>query len=87
MKGLVTSNTHVQYESPITSSLKVMAKVKVFQKQVKLQVQGHKVKPDMCLLNTDVPGSNKVKIRQKSPTKVLHFNPPPPPGAHDVSEV
>ena len=26
MKGLVTRNTHVQYESPITSSKKVMAK-------------------------------------------------------------
>ena len=32
----------MQYESPITSGLKVMAKVKVSQKQVKLQ--GHKVK-------------------------------------------
>ena len=32
LKGLVTRNTHVQYESPITSGLKVMAKVKVFQK-------------------------------------------------------
>ena len=29
-KSLVTRNTHVQYESPITSSKKVMAKVKVF---------------------------------------------------------
>ena len=27
MKGLVTRNTHVKYESPITSGLKVMAKV------------------------------------------------------------
>ena len=44
MKGLVTRNTHVQYESPITSGLKVMAKVKVFQKEVKFQGQGHKVK-------------------------------------------
>ena len=32
VKGLVTRNKHVQYESPITSGLKVMAKVKVFQK-------------------------------------------------------
>ena len=32
----------MQYESPIMSGLKVMAKVKVFQKKVKLQ--GHKVK-------------------------------------------
>ena len=30
MKGLVTSNTHVQYESFISSGNKVMAKVKVF---------------------------------------------------------
>ena len=30
VKGLVTSNTHVQYESSITSGKKVMAKVKVF---------------------------------------------------------
>ena len=29
MKGLITLNTHVQYESPITSGLKVTAKVKV----------------------------------------------------------
>ena len=32
VKGDVTRNTHVQYESPITSGLKVMAKVKVFKK-------------------------------------------------------
>ena len=30
VKGLVTRNTHVQYESPVTSGKKVMAKVKVF---------------------------------------------------------
>ena len=29
MKGLVTRNTHVQYESPISSGLKVMVKVNV----------------------------------------------------------
>ena len=44
MKGLVTRNTHVQYENSITSGKKVMAKVKVFQKKVKLQGQGHEVK-------------------------------------------
>ena len=44
MKGLVTRNTHVQYESPTSSGKKVMAKVKVFQKYVKLQGQGHQVK-------------------------------------------
>ena len=32
MKVLVTKNTHMQYENPITFSKKVMAKVKVFQK-------------------------------------------------------
>ena len=44
VKGLVTRNTHVQCESPITSGYYVMAKVKVFQKYVKLQGQGHEVK-------------------------------------------
>ena len=29
VKGLVTRNTHVQFESPISSGCKVMAKVKV----------------------------------------------------------
>ena len=32
VKGLVTINTYVQYECSISSDLKVMAKVKVFQK-------------------------------------------------------
>ena len=32
VKIFVTKNTHVQYESPISSGKKVMAKVKVFQK-------------------------------------------------------
>ena len=32
VKGLVTRNTHVQYESPISPDKRVMAKVKVFQK-------------------------------------------------------
>ena len=42
----VTRNTHVQYESCISSGKKVMAKVKVCQtqKKVKLQGQGHEVK-------------------------------------------
>ena len=44
VKGLVTRNAHVKYESPITSGKKVMAKIKVFQKYVKLQGQGHQVK-------------------------------------------
>ena len=44
VKGLITRNTHVQYESPISSGKKVMAKVKVSQKKVTLQGQGHEVK-------------------------------------------
>ena len=44
MKGLVTRNAHVQYESPTSSGLNLMAKVEVLQKKVKLQGQGHKVK-------------------------------------------
>ena len=44
MKGLLTRNTHLQYERPISSGKKVMGKVKVFQKYVKLQGQGHEVK-------------------------------------------
>ena len=30
VKSLVNRNTHMQYESPISSGLKVMAKVKIF---------------------------------------------------------
>ena len=43
VKDLVTRNTHVQFESLMSSGLKVMAKVKVFQKWVKLQGQGQKL--------------------------------------------
>ena len=41
MKGLVTRNAHVKYKSPTSSCEEAMTKVKVFEKQVKLQVQGH----------------------------------------------
>ena len=37
-------NTHVKYESPTSYGVKVMANVKVFQKGVNFQGQGHKVK-------------------------------------------
>ena len=40
MKGFVTWNAHMQYESSDSYGLKVMTKVKVFEK-VKLQCQGH----------------------------------------------
>ena len=44
VKGLVTRNTYVRYESPISSGKKVMSKVNVFRKEVKLQGQDHEVK-------------------------------------------
>ena len=40
-KGLVTKNTCVKYESPASNGSLVMTKVKVFEKKVKLQGQGH----------------------------------------------
>ena len=43
-KGLATRNTHLFNESPISFGSKVIAKVKFFQKLVKIQGQGHKVK-------------------------------------------
>jgi hypothetical protein len=43
-KGLVTSNMHMKFESAITYHSKYMAKVKVFEKWVKFQGQGHMVK-------------------------------------------
>ena len=44
VKGLDKRNTHVIYESPTSYGISVMANVKVFQKDVKVQGQGHKVK-------------------------------------------
>jgi hypothetical protein len=38
----------MKYESPTTCHLKDMANVKVFEKWVKLQGQGHKVKRKSC---------------------------------------
>ena len=43
-KGLVITNMHIKYESPITCHSKDMPNVKVFEKWVELQGQGHKVK-------------------------------------------
>jgi hypothetical protein len=42
-EGLLTSNMHLKYESPITYHSKDMAKVKVFKKWVKLQGQCQKL--------------------------------------------
>jgi hypothetical protein len=39
MKGLARRNTHVKYESSTTHRSKVITKVKVFEKNVKLQGQ------------------------------------------------
>ena len=52
--------------------------------KVCLQDKGMR-KLDMCFWNTDAPGSNKVKIWQKSLSPI--FWPRPTPGAWDVSEV
>ena len=41
MKGHVARNAYMQYESPGSSGLKVMAKVNVFEKNIKLKGQGH----------------------------------------------
>ena len=41
VKGLVTRNTHVKYESPISHISQLMTKVKIFEKKDKLQGQGH----------------------------------------------
>jgi hypothetical protein len=39
MIGLVRRNTHVKFESSSSNQSKVMAKVKVFEKKVKVQGQ------------------------------------------------
>jgi hypothetical protein len=43
-KDLATRNTHVKYQHPSSYHLKVIAKVKVFNKKVKHHGQGQKVK-------------------------------------------
>ena len=43
-KDLITRNIHVKYQSSSTYCSKVISKVKNFERQVKLQGQGHKVK-------------------------------------------
>ena len=41
VKDLVTRTTYMKYESPISHGSKCKTKVKVFEKKVKLQGQGH----------------------------------------------
>ena len=41
VKGLVTRNAQVKYDSPVSRGSQLMTKVKVFEKNVKLQGQGH----------------------------------------------
>ena len=43
-KGPITRNTHVKNQSSSTRCSKIINKVKVFQKRIKLQGQGHRVK-------------------------------------------
>ena len=67
----------MQYESPITSGKKVMAKVKVFQKWVKLQGQevknyGTKVK-DLVTRNTHVQYESPITSGKKVIAKVKVF--------------
>ena len=44
MKGLVVRNIHVQYENPISSGLKVMAKVNFFKSRTNFKVKEEKMK-------------------------------------------
>ena len=43
-KGLITTDTHVKYQSSSTHCSKVISRVKVFKKWVILKGQGHRVK-------------------------------------------
>ena len=62
MKGLVTRNTHVQYESPITSGFKVMAKVKVFVHATDADADGRTMTlaPRTYVTRHDILGPNEV---------------------------
>ena len=44
LKGLITRDTHVKYQSSSSYCSKVIRKFKVFKKLVKLKGQGHRVK-------------------------------------------
>ena len=69
----------MQYESPMSSSLKVMAKVKVFQKKVKLQGQGHKANnygsmvKGLATRNTHVQYESPITCGKKVMAKVKVF--------------
>ena len=69
----------MQYESPITCGNKVMAKVKVFQKFVKLQGQGHEVKKlryqvkDLVTRNTHGQYESPITCGNKVMAKVKVF--------------
>ena len=75
MKGLVTRNTHVQYESCITSGKKVMAKVKVFQT---LKSRGQKLwymyhVKGLVIRNTHVQYESPINSCKKVMAKVKVF--------------
>ena len=74
MKGLITRNLHVKYESPTTYGSRDIAKVKVFEKQVKFQGQGHKVKSQgLITRNLHVKYENPITYcsKDKAQVKVL----------------
>ena len=79
MKGLVTSNTHVQYENPIPSGKKVMGKVKVFSKvgqtsrsRSRGQKLWYQVK-GLVTSNTHVQYESSISSGKKVMTKVKVF--------------
>ena len=44
VKGLITRNNHVKYQSSSNHCSKAIIKVKIFKKYIKLQGQGHSSK-------------------------------------------
>ena len=69
MWKVLSQATHVQYESSITSCKKVMAKVKVFQKKVKLQGQVQYESPISS--GEKVMAKVKVFVHSHMPTQML----------------
>ena len=67
----VTRNTHVLYESLISSGLKVTGKVKIIQKKVKVQGQGHKVKHYGIIRKVLSQGMYMYNIN--SPTRIVFW--------------
>ena len=74
-KGLITSNTHVKYQSSSTHCLKVISKVKVFEKWDKLQGQGHSGARSHGLgMKIDPRASNIYQCRIKIRAHLIRYN-------------